>query len=49
MKKITAERIKDAVKEACLSIQYRYSPKMEETLNSYMNKEESGLDRKSVV
>lgn len=44
-KKITAEKIKDAIKDACLSIQYRYSPKMEETLTAYMNKEDPGLSK----
>jgi fumarate hydratase subunit alpha len=43
IKKITAERIKDSVKDACLAIQYRYSPKMEETLKEYMGKEKSVL------
>lgn len=43
LKTISAERIKEAVKEGCLAIQYKYSPKMQETMTRYMDQEKSVL------
>ncbi len=43
IKKISAKRIKEAVKEGCLAIQYKYSPKMQETMTKYMDQEKSVL------
>ncbi len=43
IKTISAERIKEAVKEGCLAIQYKYSPKMQETMTKYMDQEKSVL------
>ena len=43
LKTISAERIKEAVKEGCLAIQYKYSPKMQETMTKYMDQEKSVL------
>ena len=43
IKKISAKRIKEAVKEGCLAIQYKYSPKWQGTMTKYMDQEKSVL------
>jgi len=45
MKIITSSQITQAVKEACLAIQYRYSPAMEELLKKSMDNEDAALPK----
>lgn len=49
MKQISTNKIKDAVKEACLAVQYRYSPKMELLIKEAMAKEGEGSLAKNIL
>ena len=49
MKQISTNKIKEAVKEACLAVQYRYSPKMELLIKEAMEKEGEGSLAKNIL